>query len=156
VAIALTGCSGGGSTATPAPASSGPCDSEALAQYAGSAAGAVGTYVWKPYQAGAFKPDAAGRKAALALGAAAAARAATDLRAIGQVEGCATSLSLTNALRTGASLASSVGGQLAAGTVNPEALGGLNSAVGTVVQQAEETGVKVTVTAPTVAELTKG
>jgi hypothetical protein len=157
-ALAVAGCSGSPSPKTAAvnAGPSGPCRSDALAQHAGVAAGAVDTYVWKPYRAGTMKIGAAKQKQVLALAAAASTRAAQELAAVTDVQGCATSLSLSSALTTGRSLATAVSKQLRSGTVNPAALGGLNSAVSLVVRQARETGATVTLAAPTTAELTAG
>lgn len=152
---ALAGCSGSDAPA-PSPTKAGPCDTGALARHAGVAAGAVQTFVWKPYRAGALKSDAKNQKQAMALAAAAAARSAQELGAVSAVQGCQTSLSLSSAVATGKALSASVSTQLKAGKVNPEALGGLNSAITLVVQQAEEAGVTVKVAAPAEADLVAG
>lgn len=152
----LSGCSGADQQPAPKPTSAGPCDTSALAQHAGVAAGAVQAYVWKPFRAGALDQGATSRKAALALAAAAADRSAGELAAVTRVQGCRTSLSLSSAVATGKALSTSVGAQLRAGKVNPQALGGLNSAMTLMLQQAQEAGVTVRATPPARTELAAG
>ncbi len=162
VAALLAACSSGSGTAAPAGAPTGattagptgPCDADSLASHAGVAAGTMKVYVWGPYQKGLLAARAARRAEALRTAAAAAGRVDTELSAVSAVEGCRTSVSVTSAVTTAASLARSVQAQLAKGSVNPEAIGGLNSAVTTVVQQTREAGAKVIVTVPPVADLT--
>ena len=158
-ACLLAACSSGSDGAAPpapAPTRSAPCDASALATHAGVAAGVMKAYVWKPYSAGRFAPGADGRAQAVARARVAVHRIAGELGAVTTVQGCTTSLSVASALTTGSALARSVEAQLTRGKVNGPAIGGLNSAVTTVVQQARETGATVTVTVPTPAALAAG
>ena len=155
--VLLAGCSSGPSAPAPtAAAPSAPCDATALASHAGVAAGVMTTYVWRPFRKGLLEQGAAGRATTVRRARAAAHRIDAELSAVTTVQGCTTSLSVSSALTTGSALARSVEAQLTKGTVDAQAIGGLNSAVTTVVQQARETGTAVRVTVPTPAELTVG
>jgi hypothetical protein len=125
-----------------------------FAEHVGLAAGAVRSYVWKPYSDGAFKTGAAGRVKAMATAARASKLASTELLAAKPlVADCPAGLRLANALATGGSLSAAAGKQLASGQPNVETLAGSNSIVTTVLDEAKTLGIAVTPIDPTAAQL---
>jgi hypothetical protein len=160
---ALTGCSGAGggaaaiAGATTATGPTGPCDKAGFAAHTGLAAGAIQTYVWRPAQAGAFKPGAKGRAAALANARKASALAAHELAAASPlVTGCPSGTRLVNALATGTSLVTSASKQLATSSVNQLTLAGANSITTTLLQEAKVVGIDVAPLKPTARQLAAG
>jgi hypothetical protein len=159
----LAACSGAGAGAETAAraaaarsaAPAGPCQKAQFAAHSGLAAGAIHNLVWQPAHAGAFKPGARGRAAAMARAQRASALAARELAAAAPlVTGCPGGARLINAVATGRSLASSASKQLASKSVNQLTLAGANSITTTVLQEAKTLGIDVTPIKPTTGQLT--
>lgn len=168
LAGALAACSGGSGQLTPAQKSaaaavveaSGPavangsCNKAGFQQHAGTAAGSVGTYVWSPLQAGAFKDGAKNRAKALRTAASASGLVAKELGAASPlIAGCPGSVILVNAMTTGSSLAKAAQAQFSKGNVNAETVAGMNSIVGTITMQAAKLGATVKPAAPAAGQL---
>ena len=125
--------------------------------HAGLASGAVSTYVWQPFEKGAFKEGAKDRAKAMAAAQKASVLAAHELTA-GKplVTGCVQGTRLLNALTTGASLTTAAGKQFAAGKPNTETLAGANSILTTIVAEAKLVGIDVGTMQPTDEQLAAG
>jgi hypothetical protein len=125
--------------------------------HAGLASGAITTYVWQPFEKGAFKDGAKDRAKALSAAQRASVLAANELAA-GKtlVVGCPEGTRLQNALTTGASLTTAAGKQFAAGKPNTETLAGANSIITTIVAEAKLVGIDVGAMQPTEEQLAAG
>jgi hypothetical protein len=128
-----------------------------FADHVGLAAGAVRSYVWKPFSDGAFKDGAKDRAKAMATAAQATKLAAAEMTAAAPlVADCATGKRLVNALGTGGSLSAAASKQLAAAKINTETLAGANSIVTTVLDEAKALGIAVTPIDPSADQLKTG
>ncbi len=128
----------GGSTATPTAGASGTCASAGSTRFAktkfvlhaGLAFGSFHRYIYKPYQAGAFKAGAPGRTKALAKAAAAAAFVGVELRnARKAAAGDPTLCKLVAPLDSLTTLVGTVAPALGAGNFSPSQLLDLNSRI---------------------------
>ncbi len=133
-----TNTAAGGSTATPTARASDTCASAGSTRFAktrfvlhaGLAFGSFHRYIYKPYQAGAFKAGAPGRAKALAKAAAAATVTAVELRnARKAAAGDPTLCKLVEPLDRLSALVGTVAPALGAGNFSPSQLLDLNNRI---------------------------